>query len=102
MNCSFKMFSLSLKWRLVMKRVIDHIRRPNETLKEYKARIEAETLAYKTTMDYRLWYMRQIACDMCRWAKNDEIRKVSENLLDTLNTLTCTDFGENPDGTLVK
>lgn len=85
-----------------MKRTVDHTRHEGETMEQYNKRLEAETLAYKSTLDYRLWDMRNTMSEMVRYARNEDIRKWCCDVLDRLNCLSCTDFGENTDGTLVK
>lgn len=85
-----------------MKRTVDHIRHEGETMEQYTKRLEAETLAYKTTMEYRLWSMRMTMLDMMRSARKEDTRHWCCDMLDRLNCLTCEDFGENPDGTLIK
>lgn len=85
-----------------MKRTVDHTRHEGETMEQYNKRLEAETLAYKTTMEYRLWNMRMTMLDMMRYARDEKTRKWCKTTLRHMESLSCTDFGENQDGTLLE
>lgn len=84
-----------------MNRAVNHNRLPGETIREYNERIERETLAYKTTVQYKLFQMRMDLRSFKDWARSVTVKKEIEGIMDILNTLSCYDFGENENGEII-
>lgn len=84
-----------------MNRAVNHNRLPGETIREYNERIERETLAYKTTVQYKLFQMRMDLRDFKDWARSVAVKNEVTGILDILNTLSCQDFGENENGEII-
>lgn len=84
-----------------MDRSVNHERLPGETLTEYNARLEAETLAYKTTVNYGLFEIRHKLLDLKRWAVDPVTKLRVEIAFTALDGLVCQDFGEDENGCLI-
>lgn len=84
-----------------MNRSVNHEWLPGETLIEHNLRLEAETLAYKTTVHYGLFEIRHKLLDLKRWAVNRTVKGRVEAALKALDGLVCQDFGEDENGCMI-
>ena len=84
-----------------MDRSVNHERIPGETITEYNLRLEAETLAYKTTVNYGVFEIRHKLLNLKRWAVDPATKLRVEIAFTALDGLVCRDFGEDENGRLI-